>query len=80
MFVEQPDFTGSVKSLNSESCDYKKKLKKKDSIYTLERYMTNWLLIKKQLRNLNIEWAFNASIVNFSLNALVVVIRQFIIK
>ena len=29
MFVEQPDFTGYVKSLNSENCDYKKKFKKK---------------------------------------------------
>ena len=53
---------------------------KRDSKYTLEKYMTNWLLIKKQLRKLNTEGAFNASIVNFSMNALVVVMKQFIIK
>ena len=40
--------------------------------------MTNWLLIKKQLRKIIIEGAFNLSIVNFGLNKLVVVIKQFI--
>ena len=40
--------------------------------------MTNWKMITNQLGKLNTEGAFYASIVNSSLNALLVVMRQFI--